>query len=83
MHAVLHGVGAVLAFNSMAIACLVLARRFAALHRWWWVAVSVTTAVSAVAVAAWPGDGLSVRLVVATAILFAYLIALVRRGLPD
>ena len=86
VHAILHGVGAALAFNGMAIACLVFARRFAALHSRRWVIASVTTAVSAVAIASWPGDGISVRLVVATAILFAYLIALVhrvRRGLPD
>jgi hypothetical protein len=64
----------------------VFARRFAALRRWGWVAASVATAVSAVAIASWPGDGISVRLVVASAILFAYLAALVQRvrhGLPD
>jgi hypothetical protein len=86
VHGILHGVGAVLAFNGMAIGCLVFARRFAAERSWGWVAVSVATAVSAVAIASWPGDGLSVRLVVATAILFAYLgalVARVRRGLPD
>ena len=86
VHAILHGVGAALAFNGMAIACLVFARRFAALRSWAWVAASVATALSAVAVASWPGDGISIRLVVATAILFAYLSALVhrvRRGLPD
>lgn len=86
VHAILHGVGAALAFNGMAIACLVFARRFAALRRWGWVAASVATAVSAVAIASWPGDGISVRLVVAAAILFAYLTALVQRvrhGLPD
>jgi hypothetical membrane protein len=86
VHAILHGVGAALAFNGMAIACLVFARRFAALRRRGWVAASVATAVSAVAVASWPGDGISVRLVAASAILFAYLIAFVhrvRRGLTD
>jgi hypothetical protein len=70
----------------MAIACLVFARRFTALRKWGWVAASVATAVSTVAIASWPGDGISVRLVVATAILFAYLTALVyraRHGLPD
>jgi hypothetical protein len=85
-HAILHGVGAALAFNGMAIACLVFARRFTALRKWGWVAASVATAGSTVAIASWPGDGISVRLVVATAILFAYLTALVyrvRRGLPD
>lgn len=86
VHAILHGVGAALAFNGMAIACLVFARRFAALRSRGWVAVSIATAVSAVAIASWPGDGISVRLIVATAILFAYLTALVhrvQRGLPD
>ena len=63
-----HGVGAALAFNGMAIACLVFARRFTALRKWGWVAASVATAVSTVAIASWPGDGISVRLVVATAI---------------
>ena len=83
VHGVLHGVGAALAFNGMAIACLVFARRFAALRSRGWVAASVVTAVSAVATASWPGGGISVRLVVAAAILFAYLAALahrVRRG---
>jgi hypothetical protein len=86
VHAILHGVGAALAFNGMAIACLVFARRFAALRSRGWVAASIATAVSAVAIASWPGDGISVRLVVAAAILFGYLAALahrVRRGLPD
>jgi membrane associated rhomboid family serine protease len=86
VHAILHGVGAALAFNGMAIACLVFARRFAALRSWGWVAASIATAVSAVVIASWPGDGISVRLVVASAILFAYLGALavrVRCGLPD
>ena len=66
-----HGVGAALAFNGMAIACLVFARRFTALRKWGWVPASVATAVSTVAIGSWPGDGISVRLVVATAILFA------------
>jgi Protein of unknown function (DUF998) len=68
-----HGVGAALAFTGMAIACLVFARRFTALRRRGWVAASVATAVSTVVIASWPGDGISIRLVVATAILFAYL----------
>jgi hypothetical protein len=42
-------------------------------------AASVATAVSAVAIASWPGDGISVRLVVASAILFGYLAALAHR----
>ena len=57
VHAILHGVGAALAFNGMAIACLVFARRFAAVRRWGWVAASVATAVSAVAIASWPRRG--------------------------
>lgn len=68
------------AFTGMAIACLVLARRFAALRSWGWVAASIATAVSAEVIASWPGDGISVRLVVASAILFAYLTALSHSG---
>lgn len=86
VHGILHGVGAGLAFTGMAIACLVFARRFAALRSWGWVAASIGTAVAAEVIASVPGDGQSVRLVVATAIIFAYLTALVfhvRHGLPD
>ncbi|MGQ0574722.1 MAG: DUF998 domain-containing protein [Pseudonocardia sp.] len=86
VHGILHGVGAALAFTAMAVACLVFARRFAGLRRWGWVAASIGTAVAAELIASWPTRWLSIQLVVATAILFAYLTALVHRvnrGLPD
>lgn len=86
INGILHGLGAVLAFNGMAIGCLVFARRFAALRRWGWVIASVASAAAAVAISSWPGDGISIRLIVAMAILFGYLTALVievGRGLPD
>lgn len=86
VHGILHGVGAALAFTGMAVACLVFARRFAALRSWGWVAASIGTAVSAEVIASWPSSWLSIQLAIATAILFAYLTALVarvRRGLPD
>lgn len=85
-HSVLHGVGAGLAFVGMALACLVFARRFGARGERGWVAASIVTAVGAVAIASYPSSWTSIQLVVASAILFAYLTALViraRRGLPD
>ena len=86
-HGVLHEVGFVLATLGMVAGCLVFARRFAGLRQWGWVGASVATAVSVLGLAAWPDlDGVSVRLVVASAILYGYVGALaahLRRGLPE
>lgn len=86
-HGVLHEVGFALASVGMVAGCLVFARRFAAVARWGWVGASVATAVSVVVLVAWPDlDGVSVRLVVASAILYGFVGALaaqLRRGLPQ
>jgi hypothetical protein len=86
-HGVLHEVGFALASLGMVAGCLVFARRFAALRQWGWVGACVATAASVLVLAGWPDlDGVSVRLVVASAILYGFVGALaahLRRALPD
>jgi hypothetical protein len=59
---------------------------FAALKRRGWVAACVATASAAFVLASWPDtDGVSVRLVIASAILFGFVAATaarLMRGLP-
>jgi Protein of unknown function (DUF998) len=85
-HGMLHNLGPILAFNAMIVGCLVFARRFAALRRRGWVAASVATAAAVFVLTWWPDlDGISVRLVVACAVLFGFVAATaarLRRGLP-
>jgi len=77
-HGILHNVGPILSFDGMIVGCLVFARRFAALGQRGWAAAGVATAVAVVALTWWPDlDGISVRLVIAQAILFGFLGALV------
>jgi hypothetical protein len=70
----------------MIVACLVFARRFAALNRRGWVGACVATAAAALVLASWPDtDGVSARLVIASAILFTFVAAAaarLMRGLP-
>jgi hypothetical protein len=86
-HGVLHEVGFALANLGMVAGCLVFARRFAGRRQRGWAGASVATAASVLVLAAWPDlDGVSVRLVVASAILYGFVGALaahLRRGLPD
>jgi hypothetical protein len=86
-HGILHEVGFGLASLGMVAGCLVFARRFAALRRWGWVGACAATAASVVVLVAWPDlDGVSVRLVVASAILYGFVGALAAhllRGRPD
>jgi hypothetical protein len=86
-HGILHSAGAVLAFNGMTVGCLVFARRFAGLRQWGWVSACVATAASVVVLTFWPDlDGVSVRLVTASAVLFGFVAALsarLIRDLPD
>lgn len=86
-HGILHGVGAVVAIDGMTVGCLVFARRFAAARQWGWVAASVASVVAVVVLTWWPDfDGISVRLVVASAILFGFVAALalrLMRGGPE
>lgn len=62
-------------------------RRFAALRQWRWVGAAAVTVVAVLLLASWPDlDGISVRLVLASAIqlgLVAALAARLMRGLPD
>jgi hypothetical membrane protein len=86
-HGMLHEVGFGLAFLGMIVGCLVFARRFAALKRRGWVGACVATAAAVLVLASWPdADGVSVRLVIASAVLFGFVAALaahLMRGLPD
>ena len=85
-HGILHEVGSGVAFLGMIVGCLVFARRFAALERRAWVAACVATAATVLVLASWPDtDGVSVRLVIASAILFGFVAATaarLMRGLP-
>jgi hypothetical protein len=85
-HGIVHEVGFGLAFFGMIVGCLVFARRFAALKRRGWVGTCVATAVAVLVLASWPdADGVSVRLVIASALLFCFVAATaarLMRGLP-
>jgi hypothetical protein len=85
-HGILHSVGFVLAVNGMLVGCLVFVRRFVALKQWGWVAGGVATVVAVLVLVLWPDvDGLSVRLVLASATLFGFVAALalgLLAGLP-
>jgi len=86
-HGVLHEAGFVLAVPGMIAGCLVFARRFAALRWRRWVVGSAAVPAAALVLVAWPDlDGLSIRLLIATAILFGYVAAVATRamrGLPE
>jgi uncharacterized membrane protein YhhN len=72
-HGVLHEVGFLLSFGGAIGACLVFARRHAALGRRGWAAAAVAAVVAVLVIAGWPDlNTLSVRLVIATAVLFAF-----------
>jgi hypothetical membrane protein len=76
-HGILHEVGFMVASLSWIAACFVFARRFAALKQRGWVAACIATPVAVLIVAAWPDlDTLSVRLVIGSAIQFAFTAAL-------
>ncbi|WP_238358519.1 MULTISPECIES: DUF998 domain-containing protein [Micromonospora] len=73
-HAVGHGVGAMLAFCSLTVACLVFARREARLGRPGVAVLSVAGAAVVVLVMAWPHqDSISVRMALGSAVLFGWL----------
>jgi uncharacterized membrane protein YhhN len=72
-HGALHEVGFLLSFVGAIGACLVFARRYAALGRRGWAVAAVATVVAVLVIAGWPDlNTLSVRLVIATAVLFAF-----------
>jgi Protein of unknown function (DUF998) len=75
-HGALHELGFLLSFGGTLAACGVLARRYAALGRRGWMAAALAAPVAALVAAGWPDlNTLSVRLVIATAILFGFLSA--------
>jgi Protein of unknown function (DUF998) len=86
-HGILHEVGFLLGTNAMIVGCLVFGRRFIARKEWAWVIACVATPVAFCGLVLWPDlDSLSVRLVIASAILFGFVAALaarLMRGLPD
>jgi Protein of unknown function (DUF998) len=72
-HGVLHEVGFLLSFVGAIGACLVFAGRYAALGRRGWAVAAVATVVVTLVIGGWPDlSTLSVRLVIATAALFAF-----------
>jgi hypothetical membrane protein len=79
-HGILHEVGFIVAFLSCTAACLVFARRFATRRQWGWVAAGGAAALAALVLKLWPDpDGISVRLVLASAILFGFVAAVAAR----
>jgi hypothetical protein len=83
-HGILHEVGFLVATLGVIIGCLVFAWRFAALRRPGWVAASIATPVAVLGLIFWPDlDSLSVRIVIATAILFGYVAAIAARALGE
>jgi hypothetical membrane protein len=75
-HGLLHEIGFMLSFVAAIGACAVLARRYAALGRRGWMVAALATPVAALVLAGWPDlNTLSVRLVIATAILYGFLTA--------
>jgi hypothetical protein len=79
-HGIGHSVGFAVANLGMIAGCLVFARRFAAARQWGWVAAAVGAAAAVLALVLWPDmDSTSVRLVVASAVLFGFVAALAAR----
>ena len=75
-HGALHAVAPPLAFLSLIVACLVIARRFAGARERGWAAYSVATAVACLVLTTWPDlDGLSWRLAVAMTVAWAWVLA--------
>ncbi|SCG40096.1 DUF998 domain-containing protein [Micromonospora inositola] len=75
-HAIGHGVGAMLAFGSLTIACLVFARRYLRTGRRGWAVFSLACALATVVVMAWPDqDSISVRLALGSVFIFGWLTA--------
>jgi hypothetical protein len=83
-HGMLHAFAPPIAFPALVLACLVFVRRFAILRRWAWATYSGATAVTALALVAWPGEeGLSLRLAVAVVLTFAWTTAVAARVMSE
>jgi hypothetical protein len=75
-HGLLHEIGFILTFIGAIGACAVFARRFSALGRRGWMVAALMAPVAALVAASWPDlETLSVRLVIASTILFGFLTA--------
>jgi Protein of unknown function (DUF998) len=85
-HGILHQVGFIMAVLSWTAACFVFMRRSAAARQWGWAGACAASAVAVLVLTSWPDlDGVSVRLVLASAIMFGLVAALASRlpaGLP-
>jgi len=76
-HATMHGVGFALAFGSVSLACLVMARRSMANGQRTKAAYAVASAVTAIVLAGWPGlDAASVRYFAAAVIVWTWTVVL-------
>jgi Protein of unknown function (DUF998) len=81
-HGALHAVAPPLAFLSLIVACLVVARRFTAAGERAWSRSSVATAAVCLGLLAWPDlDGLSWRLALALTIAWAWVSAVALKWL--
>lgn len=75
-HGMLHAFAPPIAFTALVVAALVLVHRFVVIRRWGWATYSTATALTALTLAAWPGqDGLGPRLTTAVTITFAWTTA--------
>ncbi|MFU8870418.1 DUF998 domain-containing protein [Micromonospora sp. SL4-19] len=83
-HSVGHGVGAMLSFGALTVACLVFARRFQRLGAGGWALFSLLCALAFVVVMAWPDeDSMSVRMAVGSIFIFGWLTAVSARIRAD
>jgi hypothetical protein len=79
-HSTLHGVGFVLAFSVISLACLVFARRSMVLGQGPLAGYAFITAAVAITLAGWPGtDGAAVRYFVAAVIVWTWIVVLALR----
>jgi len=73
-HGILHEVGFLITSVAWIGVCVVLARRFASVKHWGWVAICAAAPVAVVLLVAWPDpNGFSLRLVGATGVEFGLL----------
>ncbi|MEV1146218.1 DUF998 domain-containing protein [Micromonospora sp. NPDC049799] len=83
-HGIGHGVGAMLAFGSVTLACLVFARHHARSGRRAWAVFSLACALTFALMLAWPDqDSISVRMALGSTVVFAWLTAVCVDLLPS
>jgi len=74
-HGAVHAVAPPAAFGMLIGVCFVLARRYAAQHKWGWAAYCLCTGLLALALVFWPGAGGSVRSAVAVLVTSTWMTA--------